>query len=242
MALRDQPYIPLYVQDFLTDEKLNECSAEATGVYIKVMCVMHKSKEYGTILLKQKDKQNKKQVKNFACKLVKHLPYTELVILHGLEELLTEDVLFIQGDKLCQKRMIKDNNISIKRSKSGKKGGLKTQEFAKANVQANSESEDEINNIVKDIPTSIKWSRSVKLSRAGEDSEYLTRVKWWWEEALKNESWKGDIKELYKRTQEEYQRAFITMRGWLLKSKKNRRSDLNKMYRTFLEDKQWNTN
>ena len=43
MALRDQPYIPLYVQDFMTDEKLSECSAESTGVYIRVMCIMHKS-------------------------------------------------------------------------------------------------------------------------------------------------------------------------------------------------------
>ena len=57
MALRDQPYLPLYVQDFLTDEKLIECSASATGVYIRVMCIMHKSDPYGMILLKQKDKQ-----------------------------------------------------------------------------------------------------------------------------------------------------------------------------------------
>ena len=26
MALRNQPYIPLYVQDYLTDEKLSMCS------------------------------------------------------------------------------------------------------------------------------------------------------------------------------------------------------------------------
>lgn len=32
MALRDQPYLPLYVQDFLTDEKLRECSYEAEFV------------------------------------------------------------------------------------------------------------------------------------------------------------------------------------------------------------------
>ena len=43
MALREQPYLPLYVQDFLTDEKLNECSAESTGVYIRLMCIMDKA-------------------------------------------------------------------------------------------------------------------------------------------------------------------------------------------------------
>ena len=47
MALRDQPYIPLYVQDFMTDEKLNECSAATTEVYIRLMCVMHKSEKIG---------------------------------------------------------------------------------------------------------------------------------------------------------------------------------------------------
>ncbi len=58
MALRNQPYFPLYVQDFLTDEKLAECSAESTGVYIRLMCILHKSEEYGCILLKTKRQAN----------------------------------------------------------------------------------------------------------------------------------------------------------------------------------------
>ena len=41
MARKDLPYLPLYVQDFLTDEKLMECTASATGVYIRIMCVLH---------------------------------------------------------------------------------------------------------------------------------------------------------------------------------------------------------
>jgi len=146
MALRDQPYIPFYVQDFMTDEKLSECSAKSTGVYIRIMCLMHKSAEYGTILLKQKDKQTSKQINNFALKLVKHLPYSVEVIESGLNELINEGVLIMDADKLMQKRMIKDNNISIKRSEAGKKGGKQTQ-FAKAKIkakhQANSEDEYE---------------------------------------------------------------------------------------------------
>ena len=58
MSLRNQPYFPLYVQDFLTDEKLNCCSASSQGVYIKIMCLLHKSEVYGELMLKQKDKQN----------------------------------------------------------------------------------------------------------------------------------------------------------------------------------------
>jgi hypothetical protein len=131
MALRDQPYLPLYIQDFLTDEKLIECSALSTGVYIRLLCIMHKSKEYGTILLHQKDKQRSDQITNFAFKLVKYLPYPIEDIIKGLVELITEGCLIIEGDKLLQKRMIRDNEISIVRKLSGSKGG-----FAKANKLA----------------------------------------------------------------------------------------------------------
>ncbi len=145
MALRDQPYLPLYIQDFLTDEKLRECSPESIGVYIMIMCIMHKSKDYGIILLGQKDKQNPQQNKNFACKLVRHLPWPELIILKCLDELLNEKVLLIDGDQLMQKRMVEDNRISLLRSKAGSKGF-----FAKAKISAkgvaNTENETVIEN------------------------------------------------------------------------------------------------
>lgn len=157
MALRNQPYIPLYVQDFMTDEKLMECSASATGVYARIMCVMHKSKDYGTILLKQNDKQTESKVDNFALKLAKFLPYPISVILSGLEELLNEEVLCIDGDILFQKRMVKDGKISDKRALAGSKGGQKTiaknQTFAQAKSEANSENEieSEYVNEIKDV-------------------------------------------------------------------------------------------
>lgn len=166
MALRDQPYLPLYVQDFLTDEKLIECSAQATGVYIRIMCILHKSEDYGCILLKQKDKQNENNVKNFALKLVKQMPYDLQTIEDSLNELIDEKVLTLENDKLYQKRMIKDGILSNKRAEAGKKGIESKQnknknnskkkkvadDFAIANHQANSENEivvvieDEINN------------------------------------------------------------------------------------------------
>jgi hypothetical protein len=148
MALRNQPYIPLYVQDVLTDEKLVECSAEAHGVYFRLLCIMHKSDPYGTILLKQKDKQtteqNIKQVKNFASKLAKSMPFSEIVIENALTELVDENVLQIEGDVLSQKRMVKDNYISEQRSIAGKKGGKKTQ-FALAKVEANIQAKPQAN-------------------------------------------------------------------------------------------------
>lgn len=138
--------MPLYVQDFLTDEKLNECSASATGVYIKIMCLMHKQPVYGSILLGQKDKQTSDQIKNFAIKFVKHLPYDSPTIEVALTELIKEDVLQLSGDLLSQKRMMVDGELSITRSRTGKLGGEKTKEnllFARAKNAANTEYEYE---------------------------------------------------------------------------------------------------
>lgn len=132
MALRDQPYLPLYIQDFLTDEKLNECSPATVGVYIKIMCIMHKSLKYGTILLRQKDKQSERQTLNFATKIAKQLPFEVPAILSAIEELLEEEVLYIEGNYLIQKRMLKDGELSLIRSKSGKMGAEKTWEHKHA--------------------------------------------------------------------------------------------------------------
>jgi len=142
MALRDQPYLPLYIQDFLTDEKLIECSAETTGVYIRLMCILHKQKEYGVLLLKQSLKQGVFTCLDFACMLDRSMPYKENIIDCALKELLLHDVIQLEGSKLLQKRMIKDNDISLKRCSAGSKGGKSTQ-LAKANVKANSENESE---------------------------------------------------------------------------------------------------
>ncbi len=127
VALRDNPYLPLYVQDFLTDEKLCECSAEATGVYIRLMCILHKSDTYGKILLQQKYKQNgsksTSKFENFASKLSRQMPYDAELIARALEELCAENVICIEEDCLYQKRMVKDSELSEKRAKSGSKGG-----------------------------------------------------------------------------------------------------------------------
>lgn len=141
MPRRDQPYLPLYVQDYLTDEKLNLCSLTSQGVYIKLMCIMHKSEEYGTILLKQKDKQTSSTCLNFACKIARLIPVSIEDLESAISELVDEDVLQIEGDKLVQKRMVRDNALSEVRAEAGKKGGTNTQKFAKAKVQANSETD-----------------------------------------------------------------------------------------------------
>lgn len=194
MALRDQPYLPLYIQDFITDEKLIECSASATGVYIRIMCLMHKSEFYGQILLKQNYKQSDKQSLNFASQIAKFLPYDLDIISSGIEELLREKVLQIEGDFLQQKRMIKDNAISKTRSESGFKGGKSTQssikKFAKAKTkantkskkQANTENEIDIENEIESIFKGSVW-----------DNEEMNSVWARWVDYKK-----GQFKDVYK--------------------------------------------
>jgi len=163
MALRDQPYIPLYVMDFLSDEKLANCSAESTGVYIRLMCIMHKMTEYGVITLREKEKQNESNITNFAFKLVRQMPYDVVCIERSLLELVEEEVLTLDGDRLFQKRMVRDGQLSKKRAEAGKKGGKSpknavsgsknTKQNTKQNgskpkskSEANSENEYEIEN------------------------------------------------------------------------------------------------
>ena len=160
MSRREQPYLPLYVMDFLTDEKLVECSAESTGVYIRLMCLMHKSEQYGAILLKQKDKQTGKQIYDFACKLMRQMPYDIETIARSLTELLNEGVLSMDGDVLFQRRMVRDGKLSDTRASAGKRGGQGrgqkngarafasrfASDFAQAKTEANAENEIEIEN------------------------------------------------------------------------------------------------
>lgn len=137
MALRDQPYIPLYVKDVLTDEKLIECSAAAHGVYFRLLCILHKQKIYGKLKMIAPYKISEEPVDCFTEMLSKQMPFPREIIANGLTELLGHEVLKFDGAYLMQKRMVSDNSLSVKRAKAGKKGGRKSaDEFAKANAKA----------------------------------------------------------------------------------------------------------
>jgi uncharacterized protein YdaU (DUF1376 family) len=197
MALRNQPYLPLYVQDFMSDEKLRECSAESVGVYIFLMCLMHKSDEYGKITLTDKyiclsKTPSKTQAgastvaTPFAHMLAKHLPFTQDVIERSLDELLCEKVIKQEGNSIIQKRMVKDCEISTKRALAGSKGGQKRveneEEFAKANSQAkdqaNSEYESEYVNEDDNTTKEYKKTKKEKKNKEGQFEisvpDYLT--------------------------------------------------------------------
>lgn len=135
MALRDQPYIPLYVKDFTSDEKLRMCSPSAVGVYIFLMCILHREREYGKLQLRQSfvyTKGNTNAIQNpiqktqskenlylqFAENLAKQMPFKADAILLALLELDYYGVIRLEGDTLCQPRMVRDGAISETRRKS----------------------------------------------------------------------------------------------------------------------------
>ena len=134
MAIRDQPYLPLYIRDFMTDEKLAPCSAAANGVLIRLMCHLHKQEVYGKVRLLEKFRISDDKIINFSSQFAKNMPYDLDEIRAGLSELLKADVVQIKGDVLSQKRMVNDGELSDKRSKSGGKGGKKTAEQNKKNA------------------------------------------------------------------------------------------------------------
>jgi len=127
MALTNQPYLPLYVDDWMNNTKLKQCSAGAHGVMIAVMCLMHKEDTYGSVLLDQIYNQSDNQVKNFASFLARVTPFTLLESEHGLKELLHWKILKLDGNVLICERMVRDGELSRLRSKIGASGGKKTQ-------------------------------------------------------------------------------------------------------------------
>lgn len=150
MALRDQPYIPLYVDDFISDEKLRLCSAEAHGVYTLILLNMHKMDEYGVIKLSRRDKKSDSQIINFASLLLALLPFEFDVIERSLDELVDRGVLTINGDTLYQKRMRNDGKLSETRAQAGSKGG-KTKAKRKQNeskTPSKSEAKNEQNPVI----------------------------------------------------------------------------------------------
>lgn len=196
MALRNNPYLPLYIQDFMTDEKLAECSPHATGVYIRIMCLLHKCEIYGKFLLNQNYKQSSNQIFNFACNFARHFPYTTEEIERGLIELINNHVLYIEGDYLCQKRMVKDGEISLKRVLAGSKGGnpnlkkskvcltkspSKSSSKNEAKLQANSDNEIDndndinINDNIENKKEGLREEEKEKKKKLtfSEDVEYL---------------------------------------------------------------------
>lgn len=200
MALTDQPYLPLYVDDWANNNKLKLCSPGAHGLLISIMCILHKEPTYGQILLKQKFKQTSNQRKNFALQIAKLSAFDFAEMEPFFYELLDEEILKIEGEFLINERMVRDGKVSLARSKSGKAGGKATQDkikdsskFAKAKVQAttvngivnvneyenvnNNKEEDEILEVLEEFLTRIPEAPRVRKLSKSRKSAIKARLK-----------------------------------------------------------------
>jgi uncharacterized protein YdaU (DUF1376 family) len=178
MALRDQPYLPLYVQDYLTDERLNMCSWATQGIYIKIMCVLHKQEQYGSILFKQNSKQNLSNIEYFASVFVKNLPCQLPDMIAALTELVDNGVLIIDDDGLHQKRMKKDGETSLKRSKAAKSGGGNPVLFKQKRQQIDKQNpENEIENEIGIVNTIVDRTNSEDAIHHGQPNGHKITIK-----------------------------------------------------------------
>ena len=186
MSLRNQPYIPLYVNDFLTDEKLNRCSVAAWGVYIKLMCILHKSEKYGSITLREREKKSDKQIENFATILLPQIGCNFKDLVSALDELSYYGVIQIEGDTLSQKRMVKDGETSEIRALAGSKGGnQKKQNESKrcskrvakgvANGKQNTEYENENENEYENKDIDNSYSLDKQAENLGDRFDEIAR-------------------------------------------------------------------
>ena len=135
MALNNQPYLPLYVDDWMNNNKLKLSSPSSHGLMISIMCIMHKEDFYGKILLKQKFKQNNKQINNFALQIAKLTAFDFNEILLPLEELIENKILIIDDDiDTCTllKHFLTKNGYEVQTSVSGAAGikKLHAEEYA----------------------------------------------------------------------------------------------------------------
>lgn len=149
MALTNQPYLPLYVDDWMNNNKLKMCSPAAHGLMVSIMCIMHKEKTYGRVLLKQKFKQTESNVKNFALQIAKLSAFEITEIEKPFNELIAEGSLKIDENYLICPRMVRDFETSEKRAVAGRKGGTtpKVKKQIKAKGEANTVNENGIEDV-----------------------------------------------------------------------------------------------
>lgn len=133
---RKHYYMKFDVNDFDNEIKLKDCDAIAHGVYIKVLILLFRCEPRGMKFVKHKGMeqfahilhgdlhmQNGMQNENICIALASTLAsyfspkigFTVEECQQGFYQLLENDVLYIDKGYLCQKRMIRDSEISMKR-------------------------------------------------------------------------------------------------------------------------------
>lgn len=150
-----RPSFQFYPSDWLRDTALRSCSAGARGLWIDMICFMHEGSPYGYL------KVGEKVI--LADNLHRMVGESLEVVKGWLHELETAGVYDVDNGVICSRRMIRDEELRIKRAEGGKLGGNpKLKDGSKVNLKVVDE--------VKQNPTpSSSSSSSSSLKNTSQD-------------------------------------------------------------------------
>ena len=121
------PWTKWYWQDYLSDEKLSDCSLAAQGLWMRMLGYMARSEKRGYLLLngKQNESKMKANEKQNESKILAKRTHTEEQIIEQLLNELEENGVFSRDEDgvIFSRRLVREAEISRIRSEAGRIGG-----------------------------------------------------------------------------------------------------------------------
>jgi len=131
----DLPYFPFYVGDWRKATDVQALPLETRAVWFEILCYMWESTERGYLTV------NGKPLQNGALARMIGLP--EDLLEQNLKQILEFGVASLRESDgaMYSRRMVKDQELRLKRQKAGKIGGKASfaSRFARAKSQANAQ-------------------------------------------------------------------------------------------------------
>lgn len=221
MADRD-PWIKFYPKDYLSDLELATCSAAAQGVYMRLLCLMHVSNEYGFVLING----CVPATKTYAKLLQLRTP----TCTKAVAELLDKGVLK-QDERgaLYSKRMLSDREKREVMRERGKLGGNPALVNPKVNPKVKPEQNKKENKNKKEITPPTPQGGNAALKREFE--------KWWASYPNKQGKDKATVYWISRRSSGQSEDELTRGRDAYKKFKANQGSDTFANGSTFLNPK-----
>jgi hypothetical protein len=121
-----------FPDNWLSDERLNLCSLGAQGLWIKLLCLMHKNVRRGCLEQANGNPLSNEQIARFAgCSTEEAAQLLQQLQTAGVYSVFDNGVIY-------SRRMVKDEKLRTVRAKSGRKGGLKSKSLLKQNNEQKS--------------------------------------------------------------------------------------------------------
>lgn len=127
MGAKKLPFLQLFVDDYLADEKLGLCSLAARGLWMHLLCLMHKSDRRGYLQQANGQPCTTEQIARSAgCSADEAAHLLRELIDSGAASATEHGVIF-------NRRMVHDERVRLAHSKAGQKGGKATAGLLKQN-------------------------------------------------------------------------------------------------------------